>query len=208
MQRKPRSLASRTVVLTQTSVVTPETNNVSMPRLRRIEFEIGLVERALARLVDHRLVRQRIKLGNDVVAGLAADQDAAHRAAGADAVVDGSPRSTLCGGASDISGRWPSRVWMTSMPKSRAAASSFAGRARRLPGAATRHCPSASPNPPGSRKSRCMSMMIRAALSRSTDKRSARLPRSRGACATPAAVTKRAVQDQGHQVRRKVMPNN
>src|SRR5260221_1001524 len=32
MQRKPRSLASRTVVLTHTSVVTPQTSSVSMPR--------------------------------------------------------------------------------------------------------------------------------------------------------------------------------
>ena len=28
----------------------------------------------------------------------------------------GAPRSILAGGASDRSGRWPSRVWMTSMP--------------------------------------------------------------------------------------------
>ncbi len=37
---------------------------------------------------------------------------------------DGSPRSTLCLGASDRSGRCPSRVWMISMPALRAAASS------------------------------------------------------------------------------------
>src|SRR5947209_6170795 len=36
MQRKPRSLASRTVVLTQTSVVTPQTSSVSMPRFLSI----------------------------------------------------------------------------------------------------------------------------------------------------------------------------
>src|SRR5262245_24859756 len=36
MQRKPRSLASRTVVLTQTSVVTPHTSSVSMPRFLSI----------------------------------------------------------------------------------------------------------------------------------------------------------------------------
>jgi len=39
----------------------------------------------LARLVDDRLARQRIEFGNDVVTGLAAHQDAAHRARVADA---------------------------------------------------------------------------------------------------------------------------
>ena len=47
--------------------------------------EFGGVERALARLVDHDLAVERIQLGNDVVAGLAADQDAPHRAGIADA---------------------------------------------------------------------------------------------------------------------------
>ena len=86
MQRKPRSLASRTVVLTHTSVVTPADEQSVDAAIAQHQFEIGLIERALARLVDHRLAGERIKLGNDVVAGLAADQDAAHRAAGADAV--------------------------------------------------------------------------------------------------------------------------
>src|SRR6202044_4105400 len=49
------------------------------------QFEVGLIERALARLVDHRLAGQRVELGNDVVAGLAAHQDAAHRTVRADA---------------------------------------------------------------------------------------------------------------------------
>ena len=47
--------------------------------------ELGGVECALARLVDHDLAGARIQRGNDVVAGLAADQDAAHRAGIADA---------------------------------------------------------------------------------------------------------------------------
>ena len=50
------------------------------------EIEIGGVERALAGLVDHRLAVDRIKLGDDVVAGLAAHQDAAHRTGVADAL--------------------------------------------------------------------------------------------------------------------------
>ncbi len=43
----------------------------------------------------------------------------------------GAPRSTLAGGASDRSGRWPSRVWMTSMPVSRAASSTARDRLHR-----------------------------------------------------------------------------
>ena len=42
-------------------------------------MQVGRVEGALARLVDDRLAGRRIEFGNDVVAGLAAHQDAAHR---------------------------------------------------------------------------------------------------------------------------------
>jgi len=72
-----------------------------------------------------------------------------------------SPRSRLAGGQSDRSGRWASRVWITGMPSQRAVASSRAI-------AGTQACkrltslPSASPKPPGSTKSRCMSMTTRA----------------------------------------------
>ena len=41
--------------------------------------EIGLEERALAGLVDHRLAGRGIKLGNDLVTGLAANENATHR---------------------------------------------------------------------------------------------------------------------------------
>ena len=47
--------------------------------------EIGRVERALAGLVDHRLAGDRIELGDDVVPGLAANEDAPHRTGIADA---------------------------------------------------------------------------------------------------------------------------
>src|SRR5262245_56172338 len=73
----------------------------------------------------------------------------------------GSPRATFSGGASVRSGRCPSRVWMTNMPQRRAAASTAA----QGPTAALSRetsLPSAAPNPPGSRKSRCMSMMTSA----------------------------------------------
>src|SRR5581483_7884158 len=41
--------------------------------------ELGGVERALAGLVDHDFAVERIELGDDVVTGLAANEDAAHR---------------------------------------------------------------------------------------------------------------------------------
>ena len=78
----------------------------------------------------------------------------------------GAPRSTLAGGASDRSGRWPSRVWTTSMPLSRAASSTaaigFTARA-----SCETSLPSVSPKPPGSMKSRCMSMMRSAVVDQS-----------------------------------------
>ena len=79
----------------------------------------------------------------------------------------GAPRSTLAGGASERSGRWPSRVWMTSKPIARAAASTapigFTARANWLTS-----LPSVSPKPPGSMKSRCMSMMSSAVARQSS----------------------------------------
>src|SRR5262245_25853170 len=69
----------------------------------------------------------------------------------------GRPRSRLAGGQSPRSGRWPSRVCTTRMPCPRAHASrSFTVgtiAARRLTS-----LPSASPKPPRSMKSRCMSI--------------------------------------------------
>src|SRR5262249_30882836 len=65
------------------------------------------------------------------------------------------------GGASVRSGRCPSRVWMTRMPARRAVASICA----HGPTAVWRRetsLPSAAPKPPGSKKSRCMSMMTSA----------------------------------------------
>ena len=80
---------------------------------------------------------------------------------------EGAPRSTLAGGASDRSGRCPSRVWMTRMPLSRAAASTaaigFTARA-----SCETSLPSVSPKPPGSMKSRCMSMMTSAVFDQSS----------------------------------------
>ena len=73
------------------------------------------------------------------------------------------PRVSLAGGQSDRSGRWPSRVWMTNIPFSRALAST------RCVGSTAASSsdvslPSFSPNPPGRTKSRCMSMMTSAVV--------------------------------------------
>src|SRR5262249_22470039 len=42
------------------------------------QLKIGLVEGALARLINHRLTGKRIEFRNDVVARLAADENSAH----------------------------------------------------------------------------------------------------------------------------------
>src|SRR5262245_10318557 len=80
---------------------------------------------------------------------------------GAPMLSAGSPRSTFSGWASVRSARCPSRVWMTGRPARRAASST---RAHGSTAALRRETslPSAAPKPPGSRKSRCISMMTRA----------------------------------------------
>ena len=75
----------------------------------------------------------------------------------------GSPRLSLAGGQSDRSGTCPSRVWITVRPTARAVSSTF------LSGGTTAcrwltSLPSVSPKPPGSTKSRCMSMITSAVL--------------------------------------------
>src|SRR5690606_15910488 len=93
------------------------------------------MEHALAGLVDDPLACQRTEGCNDLIAGLAAQ--------------------------SDRSGRCGSRVWMICHPCRRASAS-------RRSTVGTMACnvltslPSAAPKPPGSRKSRCMSMITSA----------------------------------------------
>ena len=75
----------------------------------------------------------------------------------------GSPRLSFAGGQSDRSGTCPSRVWITVIPASRTAARTFCS-------GGTTACrwltslPSVSPNPPGSTKSRCMSMITSAVV--------------------------------------------
>ena len=72
---------------TQTSVVTPQTSRCVMPARLEDRVQVRGVERALARLVHDRLARSRLEAVHDVVAVLAAHQDAPHRPRIADAVV-------------------------------------------------------------------------------------------------------------------------
>src|SRR6478735_8248878 len=73
----------------------------------------------------------------------------------------GLPRRSFAGGRSDRSGRWPSRVWMIMSPASRAALSTRCSGGTTAASCST-SLPSVSPKPPGSRKSRCMSITTRA----------------------------------------------
>ena len=75
----------------------------------------------------------------------------------------GSPRLSLAGGQSDRSGTWPSRVWITVSPTSRAAASTSCSGGTTASSSDT-SLPRVSPKPPGSTKSRCMSMITSAVL--------------------------------------------
>ena len=62
----------------------PRDDQLSDATVLQDGVQVGGVEGSLARLVDHRLQRQRIQFRDDVVPGLAADQDAAHRSSIAD----------------------------------------------------------------------------------------------------------------------------
>ena len=131
--------------------------------------KVGGVEGALARLVDDRLAGLRVELGDDVVARLAAHQDAAHRArrrrCWSRCVRE---LSWLAADRRDRAGG-PRACGSTSSPAARHAA-----RRRLLGSIVRRNCetslPSISPKPPGSRKSRCMSMMSNAQWSGASSK--------------------------------------
>src|SRR6516162_477382 len=128
--------------------------------------EVGGVKRTLARLIDYRLARQRVEFGDDVVPGLAAHQDAAHRARVADA--GGQPA------ASFLRRRQVGEVGTMTLARvddgqPRGArpleqGSDWRDGARN----SDTSLPSAAPNPPGSRKSRCISMMTKLARARSS----------------------------------------
>ncbi len=94
--------------------------------------------------------------------------------------VAGSPRSTLAFGASLKSVRWPSRVWMTSIFFLRAPARSALIGSMAAPSKET-SLPSDSPKPPGSKKSRCMSITITAV-------RSGLMPIGSGSASTMVAM--------------------
>jgi hypothetical protein len=79
------ALASLTVVLTQTSVVTPVTMSSLTPPVSQHRVEVRRVESALVGLVDDGLARRRIEVRDDVVFRLAADQNPPHGSGIADA---------------------------------------------------------------------------------------------------------------------------
>src|SRR5258708_31185253 len=79
----------------------------------------------------------------------------------------GAPRWSLAIGASDRSGRWPSRVCTTRTSALRAALKT-AWQGPTAPASWVTSLPSVAPKPPGSRKSRCMSMMTSAVFDQSS----------------------------------------
>ena len=92
----------------------------------------------------------------------------------------GWPRSRLAIGQSDRSGRWDSRVCTTGQPFSRQALSSACVGATAARSSDT-SLPSDSPKPPGSMKSRCMSMTMSAARPGGSAKAKGRAGMVRGA---------------------------
>ena len=128
--------------------------------------EFGGVERALARLVDHDLAVERIQLGNDVVAGLAANENAPHRPGIADAqrrraALDLGRRRIRQIGQMALAGVHDQHAGARAA--SSTAAIGFTARA-----SWPTSLPSVSPKPPGSMKSRCMSMMRSAVAAQSS----------------------------------------
>ena len=148
------------------------------PVVAQDQLEVRRVEGALAGLVEDHLAGRGRDRVDDVVALLPADEDAALRALGCRCRARARRGRAWTAGSRLRSARWPSRVWTTSMPAARAAASTA------RVGSTTRSSrptslPSSSPKPPGSRKSRCRSMMSSAVRGRREGER-VRLGRDAG----------------------------
>ena len=155
---KPRSLASRTVVCTQTSVVTPVTIRRRDAAVAQQQLEVGGVERALAGLVEHDLARQRARARRRCRGRTRRGRGSGPSGRGRRCRCRAGRARAWPAGSRCRSGRWPSRVWTTSIPLARGRR-----RAPRCSGSTTRReqrdvVAERSPKPPGSRKSRCMSM--------------------------------------------------
>ena len=160
---KPRSLASRTVVCTHTSVVTPADDQAVDPVVAQDQLEVGRVEGALAGLVEDHLAGRGRERVDDVVARLAADEDAALR-----------PRGCRCrarAAAGELGRRAVAEVGPVALARVDDEHARRPGRgehglrpARRPARAATTSLPSSSPKPPGSRKSRWRSMITSAVV--------------------------------------------
>ena len=112
-------------MFTHTSVVTPHTISLSMPRLLQHRCRSVAKNAPLPGLSITGSPATRVELGDDVVSGFAADQDAAHRTRRADAQL-GAPRSTLARRHVGQIGTVALARVHDSMPEPRAAPSSSA----------------------------------------------------------------------------------
>ncbi|PIL33528.1 hypothetical protein GSI_04151 [Ganoderma sinense ZZ0214-1] len=165
----PRSLASRAVVVTQHSVVTPTTSRCVTPRAISLRWRLELQNAPLPGLsttTSPGRGRSSSTMScpccprtSSRPMGPCSPMPSVWCPAGA-----ASWRSRLAALRSARSGRWPSRVWTTCRPRVRAAArtAAAAGTTERTP-AKTAGLPHwMAPKPPGSTKSRWMSIRRRA----------------------------------------------
>ena len=128
-----------------------------MPRACSVSCSAGGPEHALARLVDHELAGLRRERRDDVGARLAARSAGAPSGRRRRCAAPGCRAARLAGGQSDRSAVCASRVCTIGQPRARHAASSAAIGAI-APCSCVTSLPSEAPKPPGSTKSRCMSM--------------------------------------------------
>ncbi len=133
------------------------------PVVAEDQLEVGRVERALAGLVEHDLARQRRDRVDDVVALLPADEDAALGALGADRRARAGRGRASRAARRRGRGGGPRACGRRACPP-RARRRARRGWARPRAGAGRTSLPSSSPKPPGSRKSRCRSMMSSAVV--------------------------------------------
>ena len=137
-----------------------------MPRLRNSSCRSVAKNAPLPGLSTTGSPSSGASAGDDVVPRLAANQDAPHRAGRADA--------QRWRAALDLRARCVGEVGAMALTRVHDEHAEAArrveeqrGKARRRRSAASTSLPSDSPNPPGSRKSRCMSMMTSAVAPRS-----------------------------------------
>ena len=157
--RRPRSLASRMVVWTHTSVMDAGKRRLRIPPRAQDQLEVGGVEQPLPGLSSHHLARQGRELGDDLPARLSAHEDAPARAGIADAGRSAASASACCREGRRGRACGPRGC---GSPGSRARASTPLSAAIGRPGARSqargRISPSRRCEPPEPQKSFCMSM--------------------------------------------------